>query len=575
MKIRNALVVVAGILLISFSACSSGQTVDPIRPNQVFNSTSEINTIDIIKAINNTIEIVLPEHKYPIELAWNHGLQVTNSGETIYDFTLTQNNNSYSAGIIETGMTTASLNIPLNTGSNKFTVSFSDKPWFVINDHIYHTDAHAPSHEVLPSEFVDGWVDNEILFGFIDGTPAAERHRIIREHNLFLVGINTGLGMHTGRFDDGRTPQQVIDELKTKPSVKWPTVNGMVSAMSFPNDYIWRDYVPDDYKWAMKRIEANRAWDVYSDGVENGIGDASVKNMVLVISDTGTHPHVDFGLDSFDMWASYKYSRSFVTTGGLPYDAYGHGTSCAGIAGAMGNNQIGMAGVAWDPYFLALKCLSDAGYGSYQDVGDSIAYIGDMAAEFPWLKFVANYSLGGWSPDSWNEQAARQTNAYPNTMLIGAAGNSGMDGVSYPAKYIDFHAVGASSIFQDGGLDKEVANECPNGWGTNWGLEVEVCAPGSMSVTTTNLPWNIMYDYDDPACPVDCPTWYCDHFGGTSAATPHVTGLCMLLWSKNPTWTKSQVMQKIKDTCDEMSIPGNKAGKLGAGRINAYRALTE
>ena len=59
-------------------------------------------------------------------------------------------------------------------------------------------------------------------------------------------------------------------------------------------------------------------------------------------------------------------------------------------------------------------------------------------------------------------------------------------------------------------------------------------------------------------------------------ASPMVASLAALVKSKNPAWTPAQIMFQICGTAD--NIDGKNSGyggKLGHGRINAYRALTE
>jgi PKD repeat protein len=63
---------------------------------------------------------------------------------------------------------------------------------------------------------------------------------------------------------------------------------------------------------------------------------------------------------------------------------------------------------------------------------------------------------------------------------------------------------------------------------------------------------------------------------GTSMATPLSASVAALIWSQNPTWTAVQVRQRLFDSADPIdSLPCNSsmAGKLGAGRINAFKAV--
>lgn len=575
--IFRSLTSILAILFFVFllSACSKNASNDPIRPIASTTPSTADSTIVFSVSSNGVVEMTCGEMTHALSFVWTeNGLVATNNGETVYDLKLNHDDKAYSFGIVESGMTTSALNLPLESGLNDFTVTFSLKPYLEINGQIVHPSGNDKDHAVILGK-EDGYIDNQVLFGFIDGTSNSERHRIIRDHNMFLVGYNSRLGMHTGRFDDGRHPADVVVELQTESSVKWPTMNRLCFAHSFPNDMVWRDYWPDDYRWAMQRIEANRAWDIYKDGVEDGVGDAKVSKIVILICDTGVYPHEDLGLTPFKYWVAGAYSKNFDTPGALPSDNYGHGTSCAGIAGAMGNNEKGIAGVCWDPYFLSVKCLSDYGWGSWEVIGNAIHYVGEVSQLYPDYKFIANFSLGGGMSDEWNQQAATFSNSFPNTLLLASAGNSGYETYSYPASYAEFYSIGASSIFQVDGKDMEVYNECPYGWGSTWNDKVYIAAPGSSHVSTTGIPWNIMDDYSDENCPMPCPGWYCQYFGGTSAACPHVTGLASLVWNKHLDWTKEEVMQKIHDTTDEMSLPPEKIGKFGSGRINAYRALTE
>jgi subtilisin family serine protease len=69
-------------------------------------------------------------------------------------------------------------------------------------------------------------------------------------------------------------------------------------------------------------------------------------------------------------------------------DDNGHGTSCAGIAAASGNNGIGVAGVNWGARIMPLRALGPSG-GSYQAIANSIIFAVDNGAD------VISMSLGG------------------------------------------------------------------------------------------------------------------------------------------------------------------------------------
>jgi subtilisin family serine protease len=57
-----------------------------------------------------------------------------------------------------------------------------------------------------------------------------------------------------------------------------------------------------------------------------------------------------------------------------PMDDNGHGTHCAGIIGAEGNNGIGVSGINWKVKIMPLKFLGRGGFGSTNDAIEAINY---------------------------------------------------------------------------------------------------------------------------------------------------------------------------------------------------------
>jgi hypothetical protein len=134
-----------------------------------------------------------------------------------------------------------------------------------------------------------------------------------------------------------------------------------------------------------------------------------------------------------------------------------------------------------------------------------------------------------------------------NVVVVFAAGNFNVDiggpTPQYPAIYPEVIAVVATDQ-----KDKRASF-------SNFGAAADVSAPGVNIFSS--IP-NDTFGFMD----------------GTSMASPHVTGLAGLIWSRNRTLTNKQVRTIIETTCDNIDAlnPGF-AGKLGKGRINAFKAL--
>ncbi|MBN1446500.1 MAG: S8 family serine peptidase, partial [Bacteroidetes bacterium] len=131
---------------------------------------------------------------------------------------------------------------------------------------------------------------------------------------------------------------------------------------------------------------------------------------------------------------------------------------------------------------------------------------------------------------------------------VAAAGNSGQEGVHTPGSYPNVLCVANTTS-----EDKAAAS-------TTYGPWVDVSAPGS----------------DILSCVISSQTAY-QKFTGTSMASPLVAGLAALVRSHKPELSVQQVMEQIRVTSDPIDELQQVRyhGKIGRGRINAYRALTE
>jgi subtilisin family serine protease len=309
-----------------------------------------------------------------------------------------------------------------------------------------------------------------------------------------------------------------------------------------PNDTYW------GLQWGPDKIGVPIAWNVTT-------GSASV---VVAVLDSGVdvdHPDLtgqlwvnpgeiaDNGLDDdgngkVDDVNGWRFNH----IGSTPYesndvnDEYGHGTHVSGIVGAVGNNGLGVAGMAWGSSIMTVRVLDAAGKGWYSDVAAGVVYAVDNGAQ------VINLSLGGSDDDALLRDAVGY--AYVHGVLVtAAAGNSsyGDYDVLYPAVYDTSVAVAAST---SGDYRASFSR---------YGPEVDLTAPGE-TIYSTGTGGSYYYS------------------SGTSMATPHVSGLAALIWSWQPTMTITQVTQLMVDTAVDIGSPGWDQ-YTGWGRIDAGRAL--
>jgi photosystem II stability/assembly factor-like uncharacterized protein len=225
---------------------------------------------------------------------------------------------------------------------------------------------------------------------------------------------------------------------------------------------------------------------------------------------------------------------------------FSHGTATASHFGAATNNQLGMAGTGWNCAIMPVCAASPIG-------DDGIGY-GFEGIEYAFRNGanVINCSWGGAGGYSNFEQDVINAATEAGALVVAAAGNS--QGNSdytpfYPANYKNVLAVGATNTGDDG-----------KAWFSNYGVTVPVYAPG-VGI------WSALTNGS-----------YGDGGSGTSYSSPLTAGLAGLLKSAHPSWTPRQIATQIRvtaDSIDGVSSNYSYAGKLGRGRVNFGRALTE
>jgi len=257
------------------------------------------------------------------------------------------------------------------------------------------------------------------------------------------------------------------------------------------------------------------------------------------------------------------YGYDFCNNDGDPNDDCWHGTHCAGIIGAIGNNNTGVTGVCWNVKIMALKFLNQTGLGDSAGAIDCIEYAVEMGAK------VLSNSYGGMPYDPDLEAAIENAGA-AGVLFVASAGNSGSNNDStpfYPASYSCNNIIAVMATDHNDEASVYSKRPYPWNWATNYGANfVDLAAPSPDILST--LP-----TYQTPSMTSYGLSTYYGASSGTSAATPHVAGACALIWSVNPTLTHLQVKQIILDTVDRLE--GLDGLCVTGGRLNLYNAILE
>ena len=231
-----------------------------------------------------------------------------------------------------------------------------------------------------------------------------------------------------------------------------------------------------------------------------------------------------------------------VSQSGQPMDDAGHGTIVSGIVGAVGNNSVGVCGVAWSVQLMELKFIDSSGSGS-------------TTAELPCIEYAITHKVGvinasfGSQGFSQAEMDAIQAAGKAGIVFVCAAGNSAENidiSPFFPADYPldNIIAVGASD-----NRDLPV-------YFTNYGSgSVELFAPGE-EILSTYYTSASSYGYAS----------------GTSMAAPFVTGAVALLKATYPGDTYRETINRVLNCADK--LPGLAGKAQTGGRLNLATALT-
>ncbi|MFN8396037.1 MAG: S8 family peptidase [Bacteroidia bacterium] len=250
-----------------------------------------------------------------------------------------------------------------------------------------------------------------------------------------------------------------------------------------------------------------------------------------------------------------------------------HGTACAGIVAAEGDNAQGVSGVAPSCGIMSISNSLQGNPTSRQARADGIIWAytnGAAVISNSWSSSVAYAVI-----DDAISDAQTLGRGGLGTVIVFAAGNDNASSVSYPANSNDdVIAVGAMSPC---GERKNPSSCDGESWGSNYGTDLDVVAPGVKIPTTDRQSTN---GYNTSAGTAGD---YTQTFNGTSSACPHVAGLAGLLISMNPCLSQRQVCDIIEKTAQKTGSytysttvgrdNGTWNNEMGYGLIDADAAM--
>ncbi|CAG0992104.1 partial serine protease, partial [Anaerolineae bacterium] len=350
--------------------------------------------------------------------------------------------------------------------------------------------AALPHTARLPGEYSP----DEILVRFKKSASEESILRCLSSWGAVTLYTIEELNVQVVQVSSGKVSESIA-VISSCPEVRYAEPNYTVSIA---------DTIPSDpglgAQYGLVNIRAPQGWD-YSTGSSS---------VTIAILDTG----VDLG--HADLAGKIVPGYDFVNDDSVPQDDNGHGTYAAGIAAAIGNNGVGVAGVSWGARIMPVKVLNAGGGGFFADTADGIVWATDYGAQ------IINLSLGGVSPSTVLQDAVDY--AYGKGVLLVAAAGNDNGTIRYPARYPNVVAVGAVD-----GLNNRA-------WNSNYGAELDLVAPG-VNIYSTTIGG---YGYDS----------------GTSMAAPYVSGLAAILYGIPGNGSSALVTSQMESSALDLGPAG-------------------
>lgn len=377
---------------------------------------------------------------------------------------------------------------------------------------------------------------------------------------LFPAGKKS-LGNETQALAPGLDVSQIY-ELKYLGQEKVETVINAVlvneEVVYAEPSYIYKtSYTPNDPYYniqsSLTKVKTPEAWDIIrnASGVTIAIVDSGsdlqhedlAGNIKLNTADpiNGVDDDGDGYIDNYYGWDLIGLSASSMIPDNNPdvtSDTTDHGVHVSGIAGAVSDNGTGVASIAYNAKLLIVKVGADDDARSIYKGYEGIKYAADHGAS------IINCSWGGAGGGQYGQDIIDYAIS-KGCLVVAAAGNDGAPDAIYPAAYKG--VLGVASVEQN---DRKASY-------SNYYTQIGIAAIGSGIYNTINNGYGVK--------------------SGTSMAAPQVSSAAALVKAKYPQYSGLQIGELLKRTADPIDNLNASVyvGKLGKGRLNVLRAVTE
>ena len=301
--------------------------------------------------------------------------------------------------------------------------------------------------------------------------------------------------------------------------------------------------------WAFYQHNIPSAWN-YSTGkgITIGIVDTGVSpEQTLLGSNFNDGVSIDRTIQKYGVYVDSIWP--WTTTIDGPSDKCGHGTSMASVAASPRNDNGLPVGVAYNANLVTYRAAGNVvldGYHEQNGVKNAFIALGNRSD----VKIIS-MSMGHIFSVGKIEDGIKY--AYSKGKLIFCAGGTSTSfttfvGVIFPAWMAETIAV--TGVKE--GASYQKCDVCHTGEKIDFTVVMQRAGSGN------TVPVGSYYDNQS------------DYVGGSSVATATTAGIAALVWAKNPSWTRDQVLAKMRQSA---SFYPNKNPEFGYGNIDALLAV--
>lgn len=401
----------------------------------------------------------------------------------------------------------------------------------------------------------------EVMVKFREGiSPATIQEITERFHDQIEDGIESVPGLQSIDDVDDTNVDEIVTEYSALPEVEYAEKISVISL---------------DHTGGGKHLHAadprfSEQWALANEGQDGGKAGADISamrawavttgsnNIVVAVLDSGVdYNHEDLVNNIWRRPASIEAYQdrelgviedeqgyNAIENTGDPFDQNGHGTHCAGIVGAEGDNNIGVAGVNWKVQIMPLKFMNAGGFGTTKDAIEAINYAINRKKAGVNVR-VISASWGSIVRSKALEDVIKKANE-ADILFVAAAGNATTDNdrrPHYPASY------SVPNVISVAALDR---NDLLAPFSNFGGKSVHIAAPGKDVLST----W-LGNEYESKS--------------GTSMATPVVAGAAALVLSAQPSLSTAQLKSLLLNSVDKLPSLNGKVSSNG--RLNAAKAV--